>query len=107
MTKCEKYDSLLSRDICSVMSRKNQMWSEFIEHSQPKIKCPFNVPSIKLTNAYIDLGIVSHLPLDGYIWLTTLKIYKSTANIRLKKVLLFCMTCEATITRARRQRGNK
>ena len=82
------------------------MWTDFIERSQPKIRCPFKPPLIKTMNATVDLGMVSHLPLDGYNWLIALKLFKPMANNRHKKTLVFCIISEATITKTR-ERGRK
>lgn len=77
-----------------------------MEHTQPKALCPFSMTSIKITNATVDLGLVSYLPLDGYTWITSLKLYKPIA-IRHKKEMLFCILSEATITQTRREAGKK
>lgn len=101
MTNCESYDTLIVHDICKVLNQKSKMWSDFIERSQPKIRCPFKPPLVNTMNSTVNLGLVSHLPLDGYTWLISLKLYKSIANNRHKKTLLFCIMSEATITRTR------
>lgn len=107
MTHCEHFDTLIIRDICKVLNQKNRMWSDFIGHTQPKVACPLNTTSIKVSNATVDLGYVSYLPLDGYTWITSLKLYKSVESARRKKELLFCIMNEATITKTRRESGKK
>lgn len=82
------------------------MWSNLIEHTQPKAICPFNMTSVKITNAILDLGLVSHLPLDGYTWITSFKLYKPI-GIGHKKDMLLCIISEATITQTRRENGKK
>lgn len=107
MTNCETFDTIIVRDMCKTLDQGSHgMWSDFIEHSQPKIKCPFRPPLIKTMNAVVDLGLVSHLPLDGYNWLIAIKLFKSIGNSHHKKTLLFCIMCEATITKTR-ERGRK
>lgn len=74
-----------------------------MEHMQPKPECPLKMPSIKLLNATADLRFASRFPLDGFTWITSLKLYKSIAHVRHKKQLLFCIMCETPITKSRRQ----
>lgn len=90
-------------DICKVLNMPDQLWSEFMVKTQPKLKCPFNMKSIKVTNATVDLGYISYLPFDGYSWTLTLKAFKT--NARRKKQLVYCGIYELTAIKAHRERG--
>lgn len=107
MSRCDHFDTLIVRDICRVLNQKNRMWTDFIDHTQPKAKCPFTENSIKVMNATVDLGFVSYLPLEGFLWINSLKLYKSVESVQHEKVLLFCIMSEAHITKTRREGGKK
>lgn len=83
------------------MNDKNQFWREIVTHMEPKPICPFDVSSIKIMNFTMDLGFAARLPLDGYTWITSIKLYKPIAHVRHRKHLLFCFIAEATITKQR------
>lgn len=104
MTHCESYDQLTIRDICKIFDLENQVWTDFMKHTQPKIKCPIK-NSIKIANATVDLGYISYLPFDGYTWFFTIRLYKPSDNkSRRKKQILYCGICEIIITKHRPER---
>lgn len=107
MDQCENFDTFIIRDICVVLEEKDQIWSDFVEHTEPKFKCPFNRTSIKVTNATVNMSYLDHLPLDGYIWVISGKLFKSIPNVRYKKQLLFCMMSESKITKSNWKDRNK
>lgn len=97
LTECEHFDVFSIRDVCRVMQMRNQIWSEFYEHTEPRIQCPFKKTTIKLINAPFDLGYVAHLPLAGYTWKFIGKAFKSVGKVRPKKRLIFCIMYIVTI----------
>lgn len=103
MTQCELFDTMNIRDVCRIMGLKDQLWSEFFQHTEPKIKCPFKKTTIKITDGMVDIGYVAHLPLSGYKWNFVIKVYKSGAGskARHKTRLLMCLIFELTITKTR------
>lgn len=105
MTQCINFQTFVIRDICKIADQKNQIWSDAIEHTQPKAKCPLNKGSIKITNATIDLIYLTYLPIEGYTWTIVGKAFKSIANLKHKKQLLFCIMSEATVTKANRKQS--
>lgn len=105
MTQCEDYDTIMIRDICNVLSLSNQMWTDFAQHTTPKAKCPFDMKSIMVTNATVDLGYVAYLPLDGFYWSFLFKVFKSILRVRNKKKLLFCGSYEAIITKTHQKKS--
>lgn len=102
-TTCETYDTFSFPDICKVMNLQNTMWIDFGEHLHPKLKCPLKMSSIKIDNAIIDFAWISRLPLDGYKWVNSFKLFKQIPHVRHRKQLLFCLMSEATITKLRRR----
>lgn len=105
MTQCEDYDTIMIRDACKMLSLSNQMWTEFAQHTIPKAKCPFNMTSIKVTNATVDLGYIAHLPLEGYYWSFLFKVFKPILRLRNKKKMLFCGSYEAIITKTHQKKS--
>lgn len=100
MTQCENFDTLNIRDVCKVLDLENQIWSNFMNHIEPKLICPFGKQTHKIVNAPVDMGYVAHLPLDGYTWSFTIKVFKSVKSRR-KKQMVFCKLFEMTITKTR------
>lgn len=104
-SQCENYDIFIIRDICQIFSLQDQIWTDFMVHTQPKFNCPLNMKSIKVTNATVDVGYVAYLPFDGYRWSFVFKAFKSSA--RHKKQLVYCGTYEANVIKTHRERGKK
>lgn len=100
LTKCEDYNTLIHRNICDFWNKKSPIFNAFLDQVQPKLKCPLNMHSIKISNATADLNFAARLPLDGYTWITTIKMFKSIAHVRHKKRLLFCLMSQNTITQS-------
>lgn len=95
------FDVVNIRDICAILDMEDQIWSEFMKHSEPRVMCPFkkNVPYV-VTNAPIDMGFLSHLPIDGYTWTFTEKMFKTVKGRKTKR-MVYCEEFEITITKNR------
>lgn len=102
MDQCENFNTFIIRDICTILGEKNKIWSDFVKHTEPKAKCPFNITSMKVKNATIDLSYIEHLPLAGFIWVIHSKLFKAIPNVRYKKQLLFCALAESKVTKSNR-----
>lgn len=87
------------------MDLEGQLWSELLKGVRPKVGCPFNKTTYTVTDAVVDFGYVAHLPLDGYTWTITDKIFKPGVKKRQKKRLLFCESFEFTIQKNRSGRS--
>lgn len=99
-SQCEHFNTFLLPNFCNVFDQKNKLWSEIMAHTHPKLECPVKATNIKIVNATLDFSILSHLPLDGYIWIISIKIFKPLANVRHKKRLILCTISEYTITKS-------
>lgn len=99
-SQCEHFNTFLLPNICNVFDQKNKVWSEIMAHAQPKLKCPVKDRIVRIVNATIDYSILAHLPLDGYIWIVYMKIFKPLANVRHKKRLILCTISEYNITKS-------
>lgn len=101
MNQCENFGAYPIPDLCKILDQKNKIWSDTVEHTQPKAKCPFNTTSIKVINATVNLAYIAHIPfLSDYAWVFYFKAFKPINKMRYKKRLIFCYIAEATITRA-------
>lgn len=90
------------RDICRLMDLKDQLWTDFM--SQTELKCPFKKTVVKVDHGIIDLGYIAHLPLSGYTWIFTFKVFHSDAKTRNKKKQIFCLNVRMTVTKSRPQK---
>lgn len=99
VTHCEVHDTLSIRDICKLMGLEAQFWSEFMKNV-PKINCPFEKSTIKIPDATVELGYIAHLPLDGYTWIFTEKVFKSVKGRKIKR-MVFCVAFQVTIRKYR------
>lgn len=100
MDECVNFDTFVIHDFCSMIDRKGKIWSDFIEHTEPKLTCPSSSKFVKVTNATFDMGYIERLPLDGHIWIFYIKLFKPIPNVRHKKESLFCMMFESKITKS-------
>lgn len=102
-SQCEHFNSFIIPDICKVFDQTNQIWTEIMSHTQPKIKCPLKSTTFKITNATIDYSLIAHLPLDGYTWIIYLKVFKPIAKVRHRKRMMICILAEATIVTTKQE----
>lgn len=107
MTLCEHFDTFVVRDVCKILNLQDQLWSDFMVHTEPKLKCPFGNSTIRIKDAVIDLGYVAHLPLDGNTWTFTVKVFKPGAIARHRKRFMFCITFEIAIQKMLPDRKKK
>ena len=104
-TACEKFDAFNLPDVCKLLNLQDKLWTDFMAHTQPKLRCPINIKSMKIINATVDLGYISHLPLDGHSWSFTIKSFKT--NARHKKRLAYCVVFEVAAMKIQRERSKK
>lgn len=91
-------------DLCKILDQKNKIWSDAVEHTQPRAKCPFNTTSIKVIDATLNLAYIAYVPfISGYTWVLYFKAFKPIKKMRYKKRLIFCFIAEATVTRAAKE----
>lgn len=102
---CENFETFSIPDLCKIIDLENQLWSDFMKNTEPKPRCPFNMPKILIKNATVDLGYVAYLPLDGYVWNFTVKTFKS-GKARQRKQLLHCTTYDVIAMKNYDQRKN-
>lgn len=124
MTYCEDFNILTFRNVCARMLEKNTLWSELVSNIHPKFGCPFQKVSVTclcetswtsfnlnshkqgtytVSNAAINLSMLSRLPIDGYTWLLYLRFF---AIINRQKTPLFCIRVEVTVSLAKGKQPN-
>lgn len=104
MNQCDNHFTFVLPDICKVFNLKNNMWSDLAASANPRLRCPIKPPGFEIRNATIDLNYLSYLPLEGFTWTVTFKIFKPIRNVRHKKKMLFCIINEGSVVKERRNR---
>lgn len=99
MNRCDSQHTFVLPDICKVLNQENRLWADVVAHTKPRFKCPIKRSVYEVINATSDLSFINHLPLDGYTWTVTFKMFKPIANVRHKKQMHFCIIMEATVMR--------
>lgn len=74
---CESVPGFALRDICKRFIEKNTFYSSALEGVKPPLICPVKAGNYTFVENKLDLSILAMLPLDGYIWLTTIKVLTS------------------------------
>lgn len=105
MSQCENFGSFLVRDFCKILEQKNKIWSDTVEHTVPRAKCPFKSKSIIISNATVNLAYIAYLPfISDYTWILHYKAFKPINEVRQKKRLIYCFFNEVTVTKAVKER---
>lgn len=102
MNQCEHFHNFVIHDICKIFDQTNQIWSDFIAHTKPRAKCPFKAVPVKVMNATVDFSYIANLPLGGYAYILTFKVFKSIPNVRYKKEMFFCFLVESNVVNSRK-----
>lgn len=103
LTQCESFNSVTIPDVCKILDMEDQLWTDFMAHTHPRIQCRYKPTTIKVMNATIDAGYVAHFPLDGYMWTFTLKMYKRVGH---RKIVLYCQSFDVVVTKIQANRRN-
>lgn len=82
MTQCFDFETIIIKDICTAVFKKDMLWSDLVAHTNPKPKCPLIGPSYTVANATIDFGQIANWPVDDYTWIVTFKAFRTIANVR-------------------------
>lgn len=97
LKECQRYVLPVSfDDICEMFERKMRFYTLTFESVVPPFKCPLKPGIHIMSRSTIDLGIVSLLPLDGSMWVTTFKIIEKNT-----KKMVMCLNSETKIIRKR------
>ena len=76
-------------------------YSEVLGAIKPKLECPLKAGNYTLGKTLVDLTVLKFVPLEGFIWIVTIKVVTSAKGSKIKKVSA-CIITELKVTR-----GNK
>lgn len=99
MKTCEKYPGANIRGLCEKFEQKNAFYTPIFENFKPAIKCPLKPDIYTLKESKMDFSLFSLIPLDGYVWVVTIKVLSAESGIKKKEVAM-CLNTETKIVRA-------
>lgn len=98
MKTCEKYPGKTYRDLCKIFRDKNSFFRSFFEKINPNLKCPLKSGIYNMEETKIDFSLFAMLPLDGFVWVSTLKLLSAEPGIKRKRIVM-CINAETKIVR--------
>jgi hypothetical protein len=98
MKTCEKAPTVNIKDMCSKF--KDSLYSSVFSKFQPAFVCPLRKGKYMIKEAAIDLTILTYVPLDGFIYVCSMK-FVSIENSGKKKQLVMCLNSETKIVKIR------
>lgn len=96
MKTCEKNNNLNVGGICQKFHDKNAFYSSLFDNIKPRLKCPIKPGIYMIEEGFLDLSLISLLPLDGYIYVCAFKLAYGEKGSRAKKVAM-CLNTETKI----------
>lgn len=99
MKFCENYPGTTIRELCKRFRDKNAFYSSTLESIKPLLKCPVKAGNYTFMELKLDLSALSLLPMDGYVWLTTIKLLSAEERIK-RKLIVLCIAAETKILRS-------
>jgi hypothetical protein len=100
MKTCEKYTTINIREICKKFKEKNAFYSPAFLSFKPPLECPLKTANYTSPQSILNLALISLLPLDGYVWLVSIKFVSSDNQNKSKKIIL-CLNAEVEISKTR------
>ena len=73
-------------------------YSEVLGAIKPKLECPLKAGNYALGKTLVDLTAFKFFPLEGYVWILTIKLVTSAKGSKIKKVSA-CSIIELKVTR--------
>lgn len=101
MKKCEKNPKQHFKHICRRLSDKKAFYYNALSTLHPQLECPVKAQRYTATNSSVDLTPFTFLPISGYIWLVTLKLYSGEEKV---KEIALCIELELKIVQVGRKR---
>lgn len=100
MKTCEKSTTLNIRKICPKLKEKDQLYSKAISMIEPPLECPIKPGNYTSKQSSIEFKKVALLPIDGYVWIVTIKLVSSGTGNKAKRLIL-CLNAEVKIIKTR------
>ena len=82
MKKCEKNPTQKLKKPCQRLTDTRAFYYPTLTSIQPKIECPIIAQRYTATNATLDLSPFTYLPINGYIWVISLKLFSGIDKAR-------------------------
>lgn len=98
MKSCEKFTTINVKDMCKKF--KDALYSNAFSSIQPPLDCPIKPGNYTLKDSILDLSMFSLLPIDGFIYVASVKLVSSENGGKTKRIV-FCMNIETKIMRIR------
>lgn len=98
MSNCEKAPAVNIKDMCGKF--KSPFYATAFASIQPPLACPIKPGNYTMRECAIELSMIALLPLDGFIYVTSMKMVASE-NGGKKKRLIFCLNAETKIFKIR------
>jgi hypothetical protein len=64
---CEKLDTFTLKNVCTILLKKNGIFTEALSLIHPSLKCPFRVGNNTFDNMIFDMKVFSMVPIDGSV----------------------------------------
>jgi len=100
LKKCEKYPTVRTIGFCEAFKKK-AIYADSLTAFKPPLQCPIKAGNYSATDAELDLGIISFLPSQGYIWLVCIRAFGGAS-----KTLVMCIQTETKITEMRKRNSS-
>ena|SRR5690349_7913442 len=102
MTKCENDAVKNIPDVCKRFKDKNPIFAIPMSYIKPKFECPVKPGNYTIDTMKVDLSILAMMPIDGYIYLSSLKFVSSSKGGKLKTIEM-CWNVEMKIVKVRQR----
>lgn len=103
MNTCEKYPGATIRDLCGKFLDKKAFYTSFLDNIKPALRCPIKAGNYTINEIKVDLTVFSAFPLDGYVWLATLRTIFSDPSLKRKRVAM-CIMSEVRVLRVNKKK---
>jgi hypothetical protein len=98
MKNCEYFQTFNLKEMCKKYVDKNIVYRMVFDKISPPMKCPLAPGNYTMEKTEFNLGMIEFMPIDGYIYTTTIKMISGSGGS--KKVVL-CFKAETKITKVR------
>lgn len=100
MKNCEKASNFNIRELCKRMTDPLSIYSSIFKNIQPPLKCPIEPGNYTIKSAEINFETLAFLPIDGYVYMTNVKMISSINGSKVKKIA-WCYNIETRIVKIR------
>ncbi|XP_019550488.3 uncharacterized protein LOC109420572 [Aedes albopictus] len=93
MKTCEQFNKVTLSDICRHINNEKGRWAPFFKSTDPDLSCPIKPGVYRFEHSILDLTFFTNFPMEGYRWLTYLKLYSKSKPKR----ELLCLTSQSSM----------